>query len=240
MIIKDGSHTPIYIQIAQNTRKTITDGHYRQDQQISTEDEIALQYGVSRMTARSAITELVKEGFIYRVHGKGAFVARKKIERSLNKITGFHEDMESAGLSPSSKIIKYVKRLPVDLECHKLNIKIMQYVFEIRRIRYVDGVPYGYQELIVPEYLVPNLSNLNLEEESLYSYLKKIQKPIFTAEQRMEAVMKEDINQLIEIPYKIPLFFFHRVSYLENNTPVELLNSYFRGDKFSYSIQLSD
>ncbi|WP_158735601.1 GntR family transcriptional regulator [Alteribacillus sp. YIM 98480] len=232
--------TPIYIQIAQNIRKMILLGHYEQGDKIPTEDEIGNDYGVSRMTARQAVTELVNEGLVYRVHGKGAFVGRRKLERSLNKITGFHQDIKEMGLHPTAKIVSFNKRKPTEKECNSLNIRKINQVFAVKRIRYVDGVPYGLQNLVVPVYLVPDFNKVDLEKESLYSYLKEINKPLAYAEQRMEAVMDENVAKTIDIPETIPFFFFERVSYLEDQTPVEMLHSYFRGDKFSYTVSLSN
>ncbi|WP_394138465.1 GntR family transcriptional regulator [Cytobacillus oceanisediminis] len=231
---------PIYIQISQDLREMIFNGHYQEGDKIPTEDEIVMKYGVSRMTARNAVTELVNEGLVYRVHGKGVFVTRTKLQRSLNKITGFHEDMIQIGLNPSSKVLKFEKRPPTEKECHKLNIRKMNQVFEMKRVRYIDEVPYGFQELIVPEYLVPDLGSLDLEKESLYSHLKEINKPIKNAEQRMEAVINNEVAEKLGISKNIPFFFFDRTSYLEDGRPVELLHSFFRGDKFSYTINLSD
>lgn len=231
---------PIYIQIAQDLRNLIFVGHYHQDDQIPTEDEIVIKYGVSRMTARNAVTELVNEGLVYRVHGKGAFVTRAKLQRSLNKIGGFHQDMIEIGLKPSSKLVNFVKRHPTERECHKLNIRKLNNVFAVKRIRYIEEIPYGFQELIIPEFLVPNLDRINLEKESLYSYLGEIGKPLHSAEQRMEAVINDEIAEKIGISKCIPFFFFDRISYLEDGTPIELLYSYFRGDKFSYTINLSN
>ncbi|WP_174733228.1 GntR family transcriptional regulator [Mesobacillus harenae] len=231
---------PIYIQISQDLRNLIIKGHFQQGDQIPTEDELVMKYGVSRMTARNAVTELVNEGLVFRVHGKGAFVARAKLQRSLNKITGFHQDMLEMGLNPKARVLDFEKRLPTEKECHRLNLRKYNKVFSIKRIRYIDEIPFGYQELIVPEFQAPKLDSLNLETESLYSYLKDIDKPIKNAEQRMEAVMDAHIAEVLGTPVEIPFFFFDRTSYLVDGTPVELLHSYFRGDKFSYTVSLSN
>lgn len=239
-INRSRKHVPMYKQISSDIRMKIIKGTYKPDVKLQTEDEIAYQYGVSRMTARNAISELVEEGLVYRVHGRGTFVKHNKIERSLNKITGFYEDMTSIGLTPSSKIISSTERLPTTHECESLNIQKNDKVLEVKRIRYVDSEPYGYQKVILSLSAINQSGPLNLRENSLYAYLKKIQKPILTADQHMEAIMNIKINKLIEIPVTIPLFYFKRTSYIEGNIPVELLYSYFRGDKFSYSIKLSD
>lgn len=231
---------PIYIHISQELRSLIINGHYKPDEQIPTEDEIVTKYGVSRMTARNAVTELVNEGLVYRVRGKGAFVGRVKLQRSLNKITGFHQDVLEIGLNPSSKVLDFQKRVPTDKECQRLNIRKVNKVFSIKRIRYINDTPYGFQDLVVPEYLVPDLGSLDLEHQSLYSYLEKIGKKIKNAEQHMEAVMNEQVAELLGISTSIPYFSFERVSFLKDGKPVELLHSFFRGDKFSYTINLSN
>src|SRR5690606_814943 len=107
------------------------------------------------------------------------------------------------------------------------------------RIRYIDDTPYGFQELVIPEYLVPDLASVDLEHQSLYSYLETIKKPIKMAEQQMEAVMNDQVAKLLGISESIPYFSFERISFIHDGNPVELLHSYFRGDKFSYTISLS-
>lgn len=231
---------PIYIHISQELRNLIINGHYKQDEKIPTEDEIVLKYGVSRMTARNAVTELVKEGLVYRVQGKGAFVGRVKLQRSLNKITGFHQDMLEMGLHPVSKVLDFQKRVPTDKECQKLGIRKVNKVFSIKRIRYIDDIPYGFQDLVIPEYLVPELGSLDLEHQSLYSYLENSGKQIKNAEQIMEAVLNAEVAELLGISNSLPFFSFERISFLEDGKPVELLQSFFRGDKFSYTINLTN
>ncbi|WP_303968837.1 GntR family transcriptional regulator [Sporosarcina ureae] len=233
-------HIPMYIRIAMDIRKKILSGKYLEEEQISTEDEIGVEYGVSRMTARNAITQLVEENLVYRVHGRGTFVSKNKIERNLNKVTGFHEDMLSMGLNPSSKVIKFITRLPDAKEQHELKIRKNDKVFEINRIRYIDDVPYGYQELVIPVRLLQDLKKEDIEKSSLYTYMNKLEKPISYANQHMEVAIKPEINELIGISENIPFFKIKRVSFLANNEAVELFHSYFRGDKFSYSLQLSN
>src|SRR5699024_9755904 len=97
-------------------RDKIVNGDYDDNTKIPAEDEIALIYGVSRMTARSAVTYLVNEDLVYRVHGKGAFVLSKKIKRNFNKLNDFQNDMEALGMRSSSKLLKFTKRMPTQKE----------------------------------------------------------------------------------------------------------------------------
>ncbi|TBL73278.1 GntR family transcriptional regulator [Paenibacillus thalictri] len=236
--ISKSNPMPMYLQIAKDLRERIATGEFPVDAQIPTEEEITTHYGVSRMTARHSVTQLVNEGLVYRVHGKGVFVSKTKLERNLNKLNGFHEDMLELGLAPHSKLVRLEQRLPDQREQHVLQLLKSQAVFEVQRIRYVNGATMGFQKLVTPVHLVPQLENVDLENGSFYSYLKQIGKPLSRAEQRMEAVTAPEVAKLLEVPEHLPFFFFERISFDGSNIPVELLMSYFRGDQYSYSISL--
>ncbi|WP_276358369.1 GntR family transcriptional regulator [Cohnella caldifontis] len=231
---------PMYHQIANHIREHIVEGVLQPETQIPTEEEIVRDYGVSRMTARQAVTQLVQEGLVYRIHGKGAFVARKKLERSLNRLNGFHQDMVGLGLSTSSKVIGFKRRKPDQKEQHVLGLNRSHYVFEVRRIRYVNDRPMGVQSFVVAVHLVPELEKQDLENGSFYAYLQSIGRALVRAEQRMEAVLSPDSAKLLGVSESLPFFYFERISYDKDDQPIELLHSYFRGDQYSYGIQLGE
>lgn len=237
MLIKN-SPIPYYLQIAQILRDKISNGEYPIESKIPTEEEIVKEYGVSRMTARHAVTQLVSEGLVYRVHGVGAFVSRRKVKRNLNRLTGFFEDMKTLGLNPTSKILESVKRVANQREQNLLGLTKNQEIFYVNRIRFVNDKPVGLQSLVVPVHRVQNFDQINLENTSFYTYLDKIGSPLEKAEQRMEAVTAPHICEVLGISDQIPFFYFERVSYTKDNQPIELLDSYFRGDFYSYNITL--
>src|SRR5699024_8921232 len=232
-MINRESGTPIYLQIAYNIRKKIVDKDYKKNDKIPTEDDLAATYGVSRMTARNAVTHLVNEGYVYRVHGKGAFVLNRKLNRNLNKLNNFHQDIEKLGLVPSAKVIEFKERFPNQKEQNVLSIQKTEKVYDVKRIRYVDNEPLGLQNFIVPKKLVPNLPNIDIENGSFYEYLEEVGYPLYQADQRMESVYAPEIAKIIGVSLKNnPFFFFERVSYTKDNIPVELLYSYFHGENY--------
>jgi len=238
-MINRESGTPIYLQIAYNIRKKIVDKDYKKNDKIPTEDDLAATYGVSRMTARNAVTHLVNEGYVYRVHGKGAFVLNRKLNRNLNKLNNFHQDIEKLGLVPSAKVIEFKERFPNQKEQNVLSIQKTEKVYDVKRIRYVDNEPLGLQNFIVPKKLVPNLPNIDIENGSFYEYLEEVGYPLYQADQRMESVYAPEIAKIIGVSLKNnPFFFFERVSYTKDNIPVELLYSYFHGENYSFNITL--
>lgn len=235
--ILKNDHTPFYLQIAQLIRDKILSGEYPIDSKIPSEDEIVKQFGVSRMTARNAVTELVNQGLVYRIHGKGAFVARTKMERNLSKLTGFYEDMRAMGVEPSSKVLRFERRLPRLREQYLLQIQKNQEVFFVERIRYMNQEPIGLQELVTPVHLVPDLDKVNLEKESFYQYLKDIGRPLEKADQRMEAKLAPEVSRKMGLHEDTPYMYFERISFA-GGVPIEYLRSHFCGNFYSIHVTL--
>lgn len=237
-MINRGVDTPIYLQIAYMIRDKIVNKEYQKNDKIPAEDDLAKQFGVSRMTARNAVTYLVNEGLVYRVHGKGAFVSNRKLNRNLNKLNNFHQDIEELGMKPTSKVLEFNRRLPSQKEQKILVLQKNQEVFDVKRIRYVDDEPLGIQNFIVPVRIVPSLPEVDLENGSFYKYLEEVGYPLDKAEQRMESILAPEIARIIGVAEEKPFFYFERLSFTKQNIPVELLHSYFYGEKYSFNITL--
>lgn len=229
---------PIYLQIAYHIRDEIVSGVYEENAQIPAEQDLASTFGVSRMTARNAVTYLVDKGLVYRVHGKGAFVSVRKLKRTLNKLNNFKQDMEELGMKASSKMLEFVRRMPTPREQRLLKIRKNQEVFNVKRIRYANGEALGMQSFIVPTYFIPQLEEIDLERYSFYNCLKEAGYPLDYAEQRIETVLAPEIAKQIGVPTGKPFFYFERVSSTKDHVPVELLHSYFYGEKYSFHITL--
>ena len=73
---------PRYVQIRESLRKAIVEKSLYPGEKLPAEDELAAQYGVSRMTVRQGILDLIDEGVLYRRHGVGTFVAQPQVEQT--------------------------------------------------------------------------------------------------------------------------------------------------------------
>lgn len=107
MHIDKQSPIPIYYQIMEQLKSQIKNGELQPDAPLPSEREYSEQFGISRMTVRQALSNLVNEGFLYRQKGRGTFVSRPKMEQTLQGLTSFTEDMKSRGMVPSSKLVDY-------------------------------------------------------------------------------------------------------------------------------------
>ena len=95
---------PRYYQLTEIIRERVRSGEWPPGTPIPSERELCEQYGISRMTARQSLTELVTEGLLYREQGKGTYVGRPKIAQQLLRLTGFTEDMRAREQRPGARV----------------------------------------------------------------------------------------------------------------------------------------
>src|SRR4051812_17560519 len=128
-MLKNGP-MPRYYQLKEIIRQKVSNGLWAPGTPIPSERELCEQYGISRMTARQSITELVNEGYLYREQGKGTFVAQPKITQQLTLLTGFTEDMEARTKRPSAQVLSQKMVSATADSAAILRVKIGQLLFE--------------------------------------------------------------------------------------------------------------
>jgi len=133
--------TPIYYQLKELIREKIENGEWQPGDLIPSERELCEQHGISRMTVRQALTELVNEGLLRRERGKGTFVAKPKIKQQLTQLTSFSEDMRARGKKPGAKILRLENTLAKPRVAKALQIEPEQRIVVIERLRLADGEP---------------------------------------------------------------------------------------------------
>src|SRR5215813_12118249 len=109
------SVVPLYYQIQQRFLEQIRNGIFKPGESLPSEQEIAEQLGVSRMTGRQALKSLRDLGLTYSVRGKGTFVSAIKLEKDFRQVASFTEEMQARGLRPRSKVISFAI-VPADKE----------------------------------------------------------------------------------------------------------------------------
>ena len=101
------SKEPKYRQVEESIRQMIQLGTLKVGDQIPTEEELCEKFGFSRMTVNKALSNLSAGGYIERVPGRGSFVRRHHVDKSLSAGTSFTEDMAAIGLKAGSKLLSY-------------------------------------------------------------------------------------------------------------------------------------
>src|SRR3989304_4557089 len=106
MRLRREASDPLYLQLRNQLTTEIREGHFPTHERIPSERDLAEKYKVSRMTARQALLDLVRDGLAYTRVGKGTFVAEPKIDQQLRTLTGFSQDVQVRGGRPSSQVLE--------------------------------------------------------------------------------------------------------------------------------------
>ncbi|HEU5382697.1 MAG TPA: GntR family transcriptional regulator [Ktedonobacteraceae bacterium] len=231
---------PRYYQLKEILREKIQSQEWKPGDLIPSERELGEQYGISRLTARQALTELVNEGLFYREQGKGTYVSRQKIAQQLLHLTSFTEDIQTRGQTPSTKVLS-ARMCPADeSSAERLRIKQGQPVLCLQRLRLGDAEPLAIETSLITFIGCEKLLEEDLEHNSLYHLLEtRYGIPLLEAEQEMEAgLVGEEEAHLLKIPAGSPALFIRRLTYTDRNQPVEYARSVYRGSKYLFFTNL--
>ena len=124
---------------------------------IPSERRLSSDLGVSRLTVRAALDDLVRDGYLERRHGSGTFVSEPKIAQQLT-LTSFSEDMRRRGMTAGSRTIELRETHAGAAVGRALNVSPDSRVVLIRRLRLADGEPMAIETLHVPAARVPGLT----------------------------------------------------------------------------------
>ena len=232
-------NAPLYQQIYDEIKDAIEKGVYAPKERIPSELELAEQYEVSRITVRQALDGLAQAGYIYKVQGKGSFVASKKAGMQLNHLIGFSDEMRSLGLEPSTILVEQSLMLPTEAVAKALNIDVTQKIYFLTRIRCADGVPMAVEKVHMPFYRFAGIETQDLSK-SLYALLKEQYGcECSKAVQSIQAGAASSHDaKLLKIKTGMPVLCISRTTYGMDGAPFEYVDSIYRGDKYIFNVTL--
>lgn len=205
------------------------------------ERQLEEQFGVSRITVRRAISDLVQDGALVRIKGKGTFVSHGLVRSTLH-LASFNEDMRAAGFEPSTRVINAAAAEPHAAAAEHLGLAPGEEAFQVRRLRLANGAPVSVDESWLPPRLLPDLLSEDLTG-SLYRVLSASGHPVQHVEQTVEAAAApEDTAALLDIEPGSPVLLFRRRSFTggeDPGTPIEYSISTYRSDRYQVSMRLA-
>ncbi|GAB2571257.1 GntR family transcriptional regulator [Gracilibacillus alcaliphilus] len=241
MMINRNNPLPLYVQLKHIINEKIETGEWKRGEATPTELELQKSFDLSRTTVRQALTELVFEGVLERVQGKGTFVADKKLEPIRPGLTGFTQDMEAQGHEVSSIIVdKKMIQPEMDIQ-RSLGLKDGEQVWKLERIRLVNDVPIGYHETYLNTMATPNvnLDKYDFVSDSLYVSLEREGLILGDSDETVEAMLpNKSYAEIFEIDPNVPVLNLKRIVRLSDGTPYEFSNMHYRADKYKYTIKL--
>jgi GntR family transcriptional regulator len=241
-LISRNSKIPLYYQLYEILLRRIKNGTWQPDDMLPSEAELVDQYDLSRATVRQAFDMLVNQGWIYRRRGQGTFVSRPTIEQNLTRIVSFWEDMKQRGFEPGTKVMGR-EIIPANDEiAEELQVSQGEELASIVRLRLADGEPMSVEY----SYLVHQNSPGVLEQDYANSSLRQMLRDQFDinlvyARQRIRAVPASDrLAKLLNIEPNSPLLHIERVSFSDQDIPIEYLEINLRGDRYTFYTELRD
>ncbi len=224
---------PLYVQLEELIRNKIEEGEWKAQTAIPSESELNRMFGVSRMTIRSACSQLVQEGLLYRVPGKGTFVSDAKIETESLAYMGFREQLERMGYEISTQVLGIQTVEARGKISRRLACPEGAPIVEIRRLRFVKGEPISLHYSYIPEGLCSGIREDLLEKEQLCVLLEHQRglKPTRVVETLESATATEKESPIFGVNPGYSLLILEDVLYDQLDHPYEYSKVVFRGDK---------
>jgi DNA-binding GntR family transcriptional regulator len=228
---------PRYYEIEQALRARVAE--LRPDDPLPSDAMLCEEFGVSRMTARNAVQRLVQEGIVYRVPGRGTFVAEPPVHRQAGNLLSFTEEMRRRGRVPSSRLLGREVREPGPAEASRLQLAPGEAVIALRRLRVADDEPVAIEEAVFPAAKVAELlESADLEHTSLHDTLVHGGHIPTMGRARLGAeAAGPDDAALLGVREGSPLLVEKRVIHDQDGLPLELCESRYAGDRYGLDVQ---
>ncbi len=207
---------------------------------IPSERQLSADLGVSRLTVRAALDELVREGYLLRRRGAGTFVSEPKIAQELT-MTSFTEDMLRRGMVPGSRTLE-LRTSPAGPWLGRiLHVSPSEPIVVVKRLRLADDETMAIETLHVRASLAPGLTAKDLEEHSFYELLtERYGLDVVGGLQTIEpTVTNEEESEALGVPLHSPAFLFERTTRSREGEIVEYVRSLYRGDRYRLVTELS-
>lgn len=239
-MLKKNGPIPLYSQLIDELINEI-ETKYEPDTKIMSEREICKRYDVSRTTVRLALLELENMGYIYKQHGKGTFVSKKKEnKKNLVENYSFTETMRALNKVPKTIVVSF-ERIPVNR--HIVEYTGLTYkdeVYRLERIRLADEEPMMYEISYLPVSIFPNLTLEQLESRPLYEIFQQNynQKVYYADEEFSASTVTDREAEKLQLSAGSSCLRIHRLAYNQKEQVIEYTISAARSDQFVYKVRI--
>jgi GntR family transcriptional regulator len=236
-----GTPVPLYYQLKQQILEKILSGVLVVDEQIPNEMDMGEALAVSRSTVRQAVSELVSDGYLYRVKAKGTFVSRPKVDEGFfQKLESFNSEMQLKGFEPSTQVLALKKAPAIEDINRKLGIPQESPLIYLARLRFANGDPVVFLETYLPYDRYAGLLNEDFTAQSLYSLLEtKYNARVGKALREIEAVLANPAeSKYLNIPRNAAVCLVKTLACVAGDVPAEYSVARYRGDRNKFSVEL--
>ena len=240
------THVPLYIQVKSHIIDKINDGTFKPGDKIYSENELKEKFNISSTTVVKALNELVNEGYLERIQGRGSFVSTPKLQRTPSNLS-ITEELRSKGINLQTRLLEVEEVIEPEIAA-KLDLSKETILCKIIRLRYIqknDSIdPIVLQVSYIPNHFV-TMDDLKLfeVENSLYDILFQTRnlKPYRAKETySIHLINNKNVAALLDQKLGDPAFEVKRITYTEDDVPFEYAESFLRWDRYTIEVDLYD
>jgi GntR family transcriptional regulator len=230
---------PLYHQAYSFLLNLINSGLFQDGDLLPPEIELAKSLKISRQTLRQTMALLVEEGIVERFSGRGTFVREKNLRNEFFMDRSFSQQMADLGKTTHSKIINISNGVVDERASELLYEKMGAPCLYLTRLRFGNDLPISLQEAIILTERCPDLGKHDFTKESLFHNFTEVYNLVISEiyHEVNAVIAPEMIANLLEIKTGTPVLLEKSVTFLSDKEPIEATTSYFRADKYKYSVR---
>jgi GntR family transcriptional regulator len=234
------SPTPLYEQIKEILRARVLDGTYKPHEQMPSESEMMTAFSVSRITVRQALNDLQNEGLVFRIHGKGTFVAKPKAFQDLGKLQGFGEAMRQMGYETFARVVSMRTVVPSAQVQERLQLTKRAKVTELQRLRFLNREPISLDITYLPVAIGARLAKEDLASRDVFVILENdYGMSLGHADLQIGSTLADErLAGQLQVEEGSPVLVIERTTHTSDGTPIDYEHLYYRGDAFQYKVRV--
>jgi len=232
---------PLYYQLKEVLRQQIRAGHLAPNTAIPSEPELVAHYHVSRATVRQALTELVNEGLLYRLHGKGTFVCEPRVQQTLSELTSLTRDIRRRGKRPGGILLISELVRGSEIVRKRLDLADEEQVIRLERLRTADDLPIAHEIDYLPHPRAGSVYKRAKEvaDGSLYNLMAAEGLTPYLAEQTFKADIASDREaELLRILHSQPGLRLTCTTFDSTGSPIVYSESFYPGARYDFQVTL--
>jgi GntR family transcriptional regulator len=228
---------PKYLKIKNTLLQKLRDGEFEPGEKFYSESELVNMYNVSSITVIRALKELVSEGYLFSIQGKGRFVSKGKLGQTVH----FTDVEKYPDQETSVEVISITESTNPEIR-KILHAAENEIVYCIERVRKSNNIPFFLQySYLSARYIHSDEINDPERFISIYDKLRKDYNFHMTTAPSVEYYRicfptPDRVAQLLEIDTQEPTSFVERTTFLEDESPIEFIQSYKRWDYYCSKI----
>jgi GntR family transcriptional regulator len=226
-------HKPLYTRIQEYIAELILSGKLAPEAKIQSERDFSEDLGVSRMTVRRALTELVNEGLLERRHGSGTYVAKPRVTYESHEMVNYVQAMQRRNIATGSQLIEFGEIVASRRLAEILEVEIGNPLYRVVILRFANRVPVVLERGFFPCLRCPRLEEYDLEKSSIVDVLTTVSGTrLGRISQTVEATAaSETVAQQLRVEEGFPLLMLSRTIFsAETGEPVVFSQDFLRSD----------